>query len=337
MITKRKLIGSALLKEIVSIRIDTLWRMLKQRKAGELPGVYDEGATGRYDNKGAIFIPGGLIYQDVDERSIVYERLDEPSPIAFRKAIREAMRYDNATLLYPDGIAYGINLDSGFFSRAARRIYTFKKAAFRRKRKVGSRKRLAVLSDDIIRSHCPTYFPPPYGARTRVSTCAAVGLIDPPMFLAYCETHFNLSSQQADNMAQCFDMAQESVAVKGNGVLYPPYIVVCHDTRYSENCLTGLTRLLGIGKFGEFATFSLEIVNHALVGELKRKHQEFSSGDLLATFDDDRILGILRVYHHTNIGKRSLRYDLHIVSPGKDLDLDIDRIEAEARQRYQVA
>ena len=337
MITKRKLVGNALMKEIVSIRVDTMWRMLKQRSSGDLPDVYEEGATGRYDNKGAIFIPGGLVYQDVDERPIVYDRLEDRSASAFRVAVRSAMRYDNATLLYPDGIAPGINLDSGFYSRAARRIFTFKKAAFRRKRKVGSHKRLTVLSDDIIRSHCPAYVPHPYGARTRVSTCASVGLIDPPMFLAYCETHFNLSSRQAETMAKRFDMAQEPVIVEDSEVLYPSYIVVCHDTRYSENSITGLTRLLGIGKFGEFATFSLEIVDQSLMGELKRKDQTFSPGDLFAACDEDRILGLLRVYHATNIGKRSLRYDLHVVSPGKDLGLDIDRIEAAARQRYRLS
>ena len=37
MATKRELLGNALMREIVRIRIDTLWNMLALRKAGRLP------------------------------------------------------------------------------------------------------------------------------------------------------------------------------------------------------------------------------------------------------------------------------------------------------------
>ena len=43
----------------------------------------------------------------------------------------------------------GVNLDSGFFSRAARRINTFKRAAFRRKKKIGPTMSLEISSDDM--------------------------------------------------------------------------------------------------------------------------------------------------------------------------------------------
>jgi hypothetical protein len=333
MVNKKKLIENELMKEIISIRVDTLWKMLSQKKDGFFPEPYEEGATGRFDNKGAIFIPGGLIYQDVDEIPISYDSYSEITPEAFRKEVRRAMQYDNATLLFPDGIATSINLDSGFFSKAARRIYTLKKAAFRRK-KIGSHKHLKVISDDIIRSHCPTYLPQPYGARTRVSTCAAIGLIDPPLFFAYCETQLNLSADQAKSFARLLDHAQDPVKTDTGTILYPPYIIVCHDTRYKENSLTGLTRLLGIGKFGEFATFSFEQINQSLVRELKRKHKTFTSEYIFASYDDIRILGILRIYSPTKAGKRSQKYSIHIVAPIEDLGLKLDQLEQDARARY---
>jgi hypothetical protein len=130
LLTKKDIIGSELLKELITIRADTLWRMLFYLRQNQWPGVNEEGATGKLDNKGAIFIPGGLIYQDVDDKQITYEPLKPTNKEVFREKVRESMRYDNATLLYPNGIANSINLDSGFFSRAARRIYTFKTAAF---------------------------------------------------------------------------------------------------------------------------------------------------------------------------------------------------------------
>ena len=336
MILKKSLINNELMKEIISIRADTLWKMLHQKKDGTLPEPHEEGATGKFDNKGAIFMPGGLIYQDVDEMPIKYPSHDEVRPDSFREKIREAMRYDNATLLFPDGILSGINLDTGFFSKAARRIYTYKRAAFRRKTKIESHMHLKINSDDIIRSHCPTYLPKPYGSRTRISTCASVGLIDPPLFFSYCETHFNLSKIQAERFAKRLDEAQDPATAKNGIILYPPHIVICHDTRYKESSLTGLTRILGIGKFGEFATFSLELANQTLISELKRKHQTFTSEDLFAEYDNLCVLGILRIYAPTNPGKRSQRYALHIVSPAKDIELNLDRIKQNAQERYRL-
>jgi hypothetical protein len=67
MVTKKKIIENELMKEIVSIRVDALWKMLSQKKDGLFPEPYEEGATGKLDNNGAIFIPGELIYKDVDK------------------------------------------------------------------------------------------------------------------------------------------------------------------------------------------------------------------------------------------------------------------------------
>lgn len=334
--SKREILGSALIKELIAIRTDTLWRMLFWLKRGQLPGVNEEGATGKLDNKGAIFIPGGLIYQDVDEKPITYEPLKSLDETVFRESVRASMQYDNATLLFPDGMVNSVNLDSGFFIRAARRIYTFKTAAFKRKRKIGRKIPIDIDSNDIVRSHCPTYMDPPYGARTRISTCVSIALIDPFMYFAYCKTEFNLSRRRLKKFATGLDAAQDRAELADGKVLYPPYVVVCHDTRYKENSLTGLIRILGIGKFGEFSTFSFEKLNNRLISEMKRKKIEFGNEHIFAEHDGTSLLGILRTYNPTNPGKRSLQYQLDLVAPEKDLDIDLDRIAERARERYQI-
>ena len=315
MISKKQILGNELIKEVIAIRLHTLNKMLNQYEKGRMPGVNEEGATGKFDNKGAIFIPGGLIYQDVDEQFIRYESYGKISAHAFREKIRDAMQNDNATLLYHDGIAPAINLDGGFFSRAARRIFTYKKAAFRRTKKISSADALEISSDDIIKSHCPTYMKPPYGARTRISTCVSVGLIDPPMYYAYNKTELNFSSKQARRFVNDFEKTRERALSSEGLVLFPPYIVVCHDTRYRKNNYTELTRILGIGKFGEFATFSFESLNKELAGELHRKKQIVHPEDTFAFIEQRPVLGVLRVYAQTNPGKRLLKYRPYIVSP----------------------
>lgn len=343
MISKKTLLNNELVREIVAIRVNTLWKMLALEQRGELPDVFEEGATAKYDNKGAIFIPGGLIHQDVDERPVQrsyyvegISRDNVITPDLFREQVRIAMRFDNATLLYPDTIATSVNLDGGFFSRAARMIYNYKKAAFRRKKKMGGTTPLYADTDDILRSHCPPYFAAPYGARTRISTCVAMGLVEPAMFYAWCRAELSFCENQTDQFSQDFDIAQDPAVCDDGTVLYAPQIVVCHDTRYCANSYTGLTRFLGIGKFGEFATFTLEKVNVKLLRELKRKKLEPTDTDIFARAFGKQVIGIIRVYAATNLGKRSSKHTIYLVSPEKDLALDVKLLEEEARKQYKI-
>lgn len=336
MVSKKTILNNELLKEVISIRVNTLWKMLALEEQGKLPGVEEEGATGKYDNKGAIFVPGGLIHQDVDEEYIDYTPSVVDEPEEFRKQIRDAMRYDNATLLFPDGIVPGVNLDSGFFSKAARRINTYKKSAFKRKKKIGRLKTFEIDSGDIIRSHCPAYFSPPYGSRTRASSYVAMGLVEPAIFFFYCIAELNFCEDQKEIFARKFDSVRDPVLTRNGVVLYSPQIVVCHDSRYSKASYTGLTRILGIGKFGEFCTFTLEKAETRLHRELKRKKQEYSQTDIFAEYRGRRVLGILRIYDPTNPGKRSQKYKLHVVSPVKDLGLNVEQLEKEAREQYGI-
>jgi hypothetical protein len=335
-INMQSIIENELMKEIISIRIDTLWKMIAQKMENRLPEIDEEGATGKFDNKGAIFIPGGLVYKDVDEKNVRYGAWGEMSGPEFRDRIRSTMRFDNATLLYPDGLAPSINLDNGFFSKAARQILTFKKAAYRRKKSISKHILNEVSSEDIIRSNCPPYLKPPYGARTRISTCISIGLVDPPMFFSYCKAQHNLSVEQSDRFAEKIDQAAEPAASTNGEILFPPYVVVCHDTRYKENSYTGLTRVLGIGKFGEFATLTIEEMSKQLMDELRRKKQQFKSEDRCADYAGSSFALILRIYSPTNPGKRSLNHTLRVISPRKDLGLNIDKIEKEARKRYHI-
>jgi hypothetical protein len=221
-------------------------------------------------------------------------------------------------------MAPAVNLDGGFFSRAARRIFTYKKAAYRRSKKVGNSSSLEITSDDIIKSHCPSYMKPPYGARTRISTCVSVGLIEPQMFFAYYRTELNFSEKQARRFVHDLDLTRDRVMSEEGTTLYPPYIVVCHDTRYRQNSFTGITRILGLGRFGEFATFSFESLNKKLANEFRRLNQQHRDEHVFATIDDKPIFGIIRIYEPTTPGHRLLKYQLGFLSASDDTEIEMN-------------
>jgi hypothetical protein len=193
-----------------------------------------------------------------------------------------------------------------------------------------------IDSNDIIRSHCPTYMDMPYGSRTRISTFASIGLTDPHMYFAYCKAEFNLSRRRLKSFAARLDTAHEHATLADGTMIYPPYVVVCHDTRYKENSLTGLIRILGLGKFGEFGTLTFEMLSKQLIREMKRKKVSYGREHIFAKYGGVSALGVLRTYSPTSPGSRSPKYRLDLISPEKDVNIDLNRIAARARKRYQI-
>ncbi len=70
MATKKELLGNELMKEIVRIRLDSLWNMIALKLSGRLPPVDAEKATGDFDDKGALFVPGGFVLFDWEDNAI---------------------------------------------------------------------------------------------------------------------------------------------------------------------------------------------------------------------------------------------------------------------------
>jgi hypothetical protein len=334
--TKKDLIGNELIQEIIAVKVDALWRMLALKKDSRLPRVDEEGATGSLDNKGAIFVPGPFIYEDSDRKAIWYDSVPNLKAKKFRELIRDSLRYDNATLLFNDGIAPAVNLDNGFFAEMAGRIIAIKEAAVKRKMIQNPSPPAPITSHDLTRSYCPTYVPAPYGSRTKLSSCIAVCLIEPAMYFVQCRNAFGL---RGDENADFWDKirAAKKPIVDGDGkTLAGPHVVVCHATRYKKEILPGIVRILGFGRFGEFAVFTLEEASAALTAEIEGGQTPLGPGDYFAEYDGSRIVGVLRIFPHTTPGKRLQRTTTTLVSPSRDVTFDLKEITQRAKERYRV-
>lgn len=336
MITKKELIGSELLREIIRIRVDALGKMLELHGKDRLPKIYEEGATGDFDNKGAIFVPGGLVLEDSDRRPIRKDKYDRPTRTAFRELIRDCMQNDNATLLFQDGYLTGVNLDNGFFAEKSSLILATKRAAGRRPRTLERRPPRKIRSDDICKSFCPEAMPAPYGSRTKLSSCLAVCLIEPRLYYIECTNEYALRGVATRRAWERIRSTRRPIHGSRGALLAPPYLVVCHQTRYRRNALGAMTRLLGIGEFGEFATVTLEIVTTDFAEELREKKVTWSDADVIATTRDKPILGVIRLYRPTTPGARSRGSQVMLFSCTKDLGFNPKHILRTARQRYRL-
>jgi hypothetical protein len=337
MINKRDLLDNELLKEIISIRVDTLWRMLSLEKDGYLPKENDEGATGHLDNKGGIFIPGGLIFEDSDKNAIEKSIIKNITIQKFKKLIHQSMEHDNATLLFRDGFALGVNLDNGFFSELSSLILSSKRASHKRSTTLNKVPPLKSISGDIARSHSQLFVKPPYGSRTKLSSCIAVCLSEPRLYYILCRSEFSIRGKLNEQLLwDNIRSSKEPVVTKEKKVLVPPYVVVCHTTRYKKEIYTGITKLLGIGKFGEFAVFTLERVTSELFNEIDRKSKKIYPNEIFAEYNGRTVVGVLRLYPGTEPGKRSKKFETQLVLPYKDLELDLDAIKKNAAIRYNI-
>ncbi len=335
---KKGLIDSVLIQKLGGTRIDSGWGVISKNRGTfpeiiEPPELDDEGATGKFDNKGAVFIPGGLILQDSDEEPIKKIPYNFKNGVdSFWGNIKESMRHDNATLLYHDGYASRVNLDNGFINKTAKKITSskFKPKVLTKKtpRKINSK--------DISRSYCPLYVEEPDGARTTVSSCISLGLLEPvDFFYKLMEIRPGIGKEEEDEIWEGIRSARQPIKYNGE-ILAHPHIVVCHSTRYKSEILTGITRIFGHGKFGALATMTLEEVGTNMYDELGITKKEFNPENVAIDYEGRQYALLLKEYPETTPGKRSARTSTTAISPEKDLKLDLGQITLESRERYKI-
>ncbi|MFW5852652.1 MAG: hypothetical protein ACOCUR_01345 [Nanoarchaeota archaeon] len=337
-ISRREILGNELMKEIVSIRIETLWKMIYLREENMLPGVLEEGATSEHDNKGAMFLPGGFIPKDSDEMTPKVTLYQDKSPETFRQYVKASMQLDNATLLYHDGIATGVNLDNGFFSRLARNILENKQAAFKRSTLLKEQVPPRATSEDIVRSHCPGYIAPPYGSRTKLSSCISICMSQPRMYFQQMREKFNPDSELEKNIWHSIRTSRKPIIGDNGKPLAPPYMVVCYSTRYKPEIMTGITRILGLSKFGEFATITLEEVTSNLMNKMEGRRKPRKE-EIIAKHKDKEYVGVFRTYPSTTYGKRlQTRPTIYtsLISPKKDMDINLEEITEKYHEKYNL-
>jgi hypothetical protein len=343
MVSKKELVGTVVMDEVISVTLDACWKMLDYRKKGIMPKPEEEGATGDLNNKGALIIPGGIVPVDSDQKKVSITPYMSSSRSGFSKAdgmrlcIREGLRYDNATLLYHDGYAVGVNLDNGFFNKMSRQIFTMKTLARKKRNKMPSEQQPDIDSSMVSISQCPRFMKNVNGSKTKISSVIGACLTERELYHKAFAYSFGITFDiKNDPFYKSIRSTEEPIKDDSNNILAAPYVIACHTTRYREEAYAGIIRILGIGEFGEFANITFERATNTLLQEVDGVRDAYNPDEIFLEHGDTKLVGVLRYYPKTTPGKRKARESTLLLSHKKDLSIDLEEIAGEAQERYKI-
>ena len=336
MITKKEILDSELIKLLIEIRLDSAYRLLSLKGTIDFPKINSERATGDLDDKGGLFLPGGFVYEDSAGQVLTPPNGEGLSVQDFRDQIVEIMKRDLATLIYPRGIIKWVNLDNGFFLKVAPSIVEYGKSWRKKTSFLGRSPPKTITPVEITHSYTPSYITYPYGTKSALSSCIGTCLAMPTAYYSIGKDRLGLKNGVEKVFWEWIKNSQVPVLSKDEKVLAQPYAVICHNTRYREENICGITRILGIGEFGEFATLTFEEATSSLMNDVEGRTQ-YHQDEILASYNGNDVVGVLRFYPRTNPGKRAKKgLTTTILSNDKDLGLDLGEIRKRAFDRYQI-
>ncbi|MBD3164790.1 hypothetical protein GF323_06335 [Candidatus Woesearchaeota archaeon] len=346
MVSKRHIVDNTLMRLLIGIKYDTFWKMVSSRTS-EIPSVGDEGATGKLDNKGAIFLPY-MVSWDSGGREINLIGWDTLSENEFCYKVTKSLERDGATMLSPKGIAPNYELGTESIVNMARHILKNNRAEHKKNNRVIKIRNPVITLDDIVKTCTPNYVNKqnqiknhelngglPNG-RTNVSSGLAVLRCYPASYLVELEDkhpkyHSNLT-----------ELDFSPIKSNKGRILARPYIIVCHTTRFRKSATNygSIIRVLGYSSMS-FLTFSLESTATSLSAELTRKRKGFRKDDFFGGYRNLQgkeiyAVGVLRFYESNKWGNFPKIVRTMLVSPTKDLNLNLIKITKEACERYDV-
>ena len=95
----KAILGNVLMREIIAIRLDTLWKMLGWAQTDSLPISMKKAPPVNWTTRAPSSFRAAWSIA-MDEKPITYSPEPGWDAAIFRRRIRAAMRYDNATLLF---------------------------------------------------------------------------------------------------------------------------------------------------------------------------------------------------------------------------------------------
>ncbi len=345
---KKRILNSELVKEVMSIRVESFWKMLSEsKKLGYMPLPDEEGATSRHDNEGAIFIPGGYVVKNAMPEKPKKHPYPSKDPEVFRETVREAMG-DNATLLYHDGYATGQNLDNNMYYDIAVKIMSLNRALNTDNDAINpQRPPRRITPAKIAMSYTPAWaVRNDFGARTLIATNIAAATTKSKAFYEMLRLSYtdNGDFEEEEELTNNYTRARRSImSDDGETVLAKPHILVCHTQRHRKETMTGITNITGYSKrFGEFSTLTIDRVTDSLMQRVKDRKKP-RDHEILAEYDGKQYSIVLTSYPESRVGalrtmnksNKSL-IETRLVSPVRDLGMNLEELTEFYKDKYKL-
>ncbi len=327
-LTKKEIIGSVLISELCLYNIDSFWKVMSLKQKQD---ITKEGATGDFLNKGAIFMPGGMIYCNSRGKEITYDH-EFHSIKEFKKKIKKALIFDNATLIIPNKMSFNNNLDNSFFLQNSPKIYDLKKAVTSKKNFINITQ-LNFDAEHIARTYSPPKVENIYGAKTLLTTSIAESIRNPHILAFSTQEQYNILNGSKKDFKENFRQSQYPITLEDK-IIANPHIISCHTSIIDPRGKTGLIKIMGYGNFGEFATITIEEYTDKLKSEINNTKFE---GGIIAEHNNCAYSLVLRIYPKVSKPGRRTKDLTSSILTLEDLNIaydEIQQIEKDSKERY---
>ncbi len=90
----------------------------------------------------------------------------------------------------------------------------------------------------------------------KISSALAVCRSEPYAYFLECINYYSLRGSAEERFWSAMNKSLEPILNEKGDVRFPPEIIICHTSRYTENSMVGLTRILGLERIGRVQLLS---------------------------------------------------------------------------------
>jgi hypothetical protein len=349
MISKKQLLSSLFIQELILKRIESLYSVFAYKKQhGNLPMVTKEGTATEETDNGGLFIPAGLVHCD-KEGEPIYD--DKGTPVMLRgyggkeigtlptredlrKTIDETLKREGIALLGKEGYASGIKLDNKFFPDVALLTLHLLRSKGLLDFTLEDDENLSIKH--VNKSyHLPGY-PGDTGLRTEMANCVAIGAIERGFYTELCCDKLGLGKQARQDLTARVNATKQPLVDENGNVLVPNYMLHAHTARNYDFSITGPITISGWGRFGEMAVITFEHASTSLLSDVGEKRKRYAPEEIVASYDGKDYTIVARFLGATNPGRRAPVKNKQIIQVEKDLKGNLGEITARLKAKYQL-
>ncbi|MFP4117763.1 MAG: hypothetical protein ACLFTR_02470, partial [Candidatus Woesearchaeota archaeon] len=197
-----------------------------------------------------------------------------------------------------------------------------------------------ITPEQLAESYTPSWADGSYGARKLLSSSIAAASTKPTAFYEMLRLKHEIDEDDEEHkefLEDYIEARRSIIADDGSTILAKPHIVVCYTQRHKADTMTGITKVAGYSKrFGEFSIITLDKVTDKLMKKIDARTKP-RDHEVIAEYDNTKYAAVLTSYPESRVGaKRQAPSKVSLISPERDLDMKVDELTEQYREKYKI-